>query len=122
MKDAKGHGSNPRGAHQDGINDLGHHASANERVHGKTLPELGWPLKNANIWRAMNAKGDSFNPMDYVTRNEKFAREHAEHMTVTEGEPFHVVKLRAKAEHVAEAYNPGEYFYTGPKAKGAIQK
>jgi hypothetical protein len=113
MKDAKGHGSNPHGAHAEGTNQIG-----KAPLGGRTVREAGWPLDTVNIFRAMPATASSIRPNDYVTRSEKFANGHADHMTATD-EPSHVIKARVSADHVREAYNPGEYFYVGPEVKGA---
>ena len=88
-----------------------------ERKKGKSLKELGFDDKVV-IFRAVSAKEDYFKSMDYVTKNLRFARIHAEHMAVTEEENYQVISVSADPRNVFEAPNPGEYYYDGPKLKG----
>ena len=62
--------------------------------------------------------------MDYVTLGQKWATEHAQHITATEEAPAHVLYAMVSTKHVYDAYNPGEYFYDGPllPAKRIIYK
>jgi hypothetical protein len=84
---------------------------------GASLKDKGYPLSRCTIFRAM-LPGQPLRQMDYVTRSEKFAREHADHMAAVEGETYIVNRYRASTEHVFEAFNPGEYFYDGPAIEG----
>jgi hypothetical protein len=88
-----------------------------ERVGGKTLSEKGVDHIVA-IYRAVNSNVQFFKNMDYVTLNKEFALEHAEHMMWTEEEDQHVIKALVAPQYVAEAYNPGEYFYIGQQKNG----
>lgn len=90
----------------------------NDRTKGRSLTQSGYEYRYVYIFRACEAKVATFKPMDYVTRSEKFAREHADHQTAVNGEPYHVIKAMVRADQVFEAYNPGEYFYDGPEIKG----
>jgi hypothetical protein len=90
-----------------------------DRKAGKTLKDQGYPLSHVTIYRAQHHTDEKLKHMDYVTRSEKFAREHAAMAAVTE-EQHHVLKVRARAEHVPDAYKPGEYFYGGPEVVGKV--
>jgi hypothetical protein len=83
------------------------------RKHGLTLPETGYNERYVYIYRAVPKTVTTFNYMDYVTRSKKFAKEHADHMMWTTEEDQHVLSAMIKSEDVAEASNPGEYFYIG---------
>jgi hypothetical protein len=89
------------------------------RRKGKSLPETGYENRYVVIFRAVIGEDASFNPMDYVTRSEKFAKEHADH-NAGMGDDSSVVRAMVKAEDVYEAYNPGEYFYDGPPVSGKV--
>src|SRR5580765_6882048 len=91
-----------------------------EREKGKNLKDQGYPHSIVPIYRARHHSEQTFKHMDYVTRSEKFAKEHADHMTQTTGEKHHFIKIQAKSEHVSSAYNPRKYFYHGPETKGKI--
>lgn len=84
-----------------------------DRLHGLTLPETGYKEKYVYIYRAVPKDVTTISYMDYVTRSRKFAEGHADHMSVTEEDDQHVIYAMVKAEDVAEASNPGEYFYIG---------
>ena len=83
------------------------------RKQGLTLPETGYREQYVTIYRAVPKTMTTINHMDYVTRSLKFAKEHAEHMMWTTEEDNHVLSAMVKAKDVAEASNPGEYFYVG---------
>ena len=89
-----------------------------EREMGRSLPETGYPSSQVTIYRAVAQDVTEIKPEDYVTLSEKFARGHADHMVVTEEEPYVVLKALVNASDVYEAYNPGEYFYNGPPTSG----
>ncbi len=72
------------------------------------------------IYRACRASTNLFNPMDYVTRSQKFAIEHAAHMMAVEDKEYHVIKLITS--DIYQAPNAGEYFYDGPVRHGKIFK
>jgi len=91
------------------------------RRKGKSLEELGtWPLSTVTIYRAVLASVTHFKKMDYVTRTERFAKEHADHVAAVEEEPAVVLKAKVKTSNVYEASNPGEWFYDGPPIKGRV--
>jgi len=89
-----------------------------QRQKGKSLPETGYPHRYTTIYRATNEF--EFKSMDYVTLSRKWAKEHAEHQTAVEEEPYHVIRAMVQADQVFEAYNPGEYFYDGPTIRGKL--
>ena len=95
-------------------------ANQDDRKVGRMLPETGYPNKYTTIYRAVPANITSFKDRDYVTLSRKFAIEHCEHMFATEEEPYHVLSALVKAKDVAEAYNPGEWFWIGPETKGKV--
>lgn len=74
------------------------------------------------MYRACPQNVIDFSSMDYVTLHKKFAFIHAEHMTATEGEQYHVIKKLVinKDSHpiLFNAPNTDEYFYDGPTVKG----
>lgn len=88
------------------------------KMRGKSLPETGYEYKKVAILRALPANMTTFDSMSYVTRSNRFAKEHAEHMAVTEGEDYHVIRALVNSKDVYEAPNPGEYFYDGPPVTG----
>jgi tRNA nucleotidyltransferase/poly(A) polymerase len=91
------------------------------RQKGKSLAELGtWPLSKVTVYRGVLAEVTHFQPMDYVTRTKKFALGHAEHIAAVEEEETVVLKAKVSTADVYEAYNPGEWFYDGPKVRGQI--
>ncbi len=87
-------------------------ASRREKMRGKPLQ--GFTV----IYRALIATDSTFVPMCYVTTRRRFAIGHAEHMAVTEGEDYHVIRKMVDGKDVYEAPNPGEYFYDGPETTG----
>ena len=89
-----------------------------ETERGKSLPQTGYAHKHVEIFRAMLATESNLKDNDYVTRSKKFAIEHSDHMTSVNEELYHVMRYVVRAEHVFEAWNPGEYFYSGPAVKG----
>lgn len=91
-----------------------------ERTHGKTLREKGYYFKKGQIYRALKEGIDTIKNMDYVTLTKKWAIEHCQHMSVTEGEKYVVLSAIVNASDVAEAYNPGEYFFIGQEVKGGV--
>jgi len=95
-------------------------ANDRQKELGPCITATGYKDSFVVIYRAMNANTTTFTDYDYVTRSQKFAIEHCDHMTTTEEEPFHVVKAMVRAEHVFNASNPGEYFYHGPNKVGKV--
>lgn len=95
----------------------------------KTLQEseerkLGKPLSDqtnvgfVTIYRACPITEFNFKDRDYVTLSKKFAIEHAESGHVYHEEPQHVIRAIVPTSNVFDAYNPGEYFYSGKDKKG----
>ena len=74
--------------------------------------------KSVAIYRARNTKDNTFNTEDYVTLSPKFAVEHAESTHIYEEEPQQVIKAIVHPSLVADASNPGEYFYIGKPIEG----
>ena len=72
------------------------------------------------IYRAVSKAVTSIGYMDYVTRGTKFAKGHADHMAVTTEEDQVVLSAMVEAKDVAEASNPGEYFYIGNSVNGKV--
>jgi hypothetical protein len=70
------------------------------------------------IYRACAINEFNFKNKDYVTLSKKFAVEHAESGHVYHEEPQHVIQALASTKNVFDAYNPGEYFYSGDEKKG----
>lgn len=91
-----------------------------ERTHGKLLSELKPSLKTVMIFRARDSKGDEFDSKDYVTLSSKFALEHAESNHVYNDEQYIVIRATVPTNQLAEASNPGEWFYIGPKIHGDV--
>ena len=87
---------------------------------GRSLPDTGYPSSQVTIYRAVAEGVTEIKPEDYVTLSERFARGHADHMVVTEEEPYVVLKALVNASDVYEAYNPDEYFYNGSPTSGQI--
>lgn len=85
--------------------------------------ELGKSLANQistpfiTIYRAAPMGANEFFDKDYVTLSKKFAIEHAENNHVYHDEPYHVIQALVSTKDVYDAYNPGEYFYSGPNKK-----
>jgi len=90
------------------------------RTKGKSLPETGYTLSVASIYRAVPAGVTTIEPMDYVTRTKKWAQGHADHVAAVEEDEAVVLKAMVKAADVYEASNPGEYFYDGPAVRGRV--
>lgn len=93
------------------------------RTHGKTLPEIGYKDKYVRIYRAVPLTETKFKSMDYVGVDAyglRFAKGHAVHQAAIENEAYHVITALVLAQDVAEAYNPGEYFYIGTEVNGRI--
>ena len=90
------------------------------RRKGRSLPETGYELQKAMIYRAATKGVDTFFPMDYVTRNRRWAQSHADHVAAVSEDEAVVLKVMVNASDVYEASNPGEYFYDGPKVKGRV--
>ena len=83
------------------------------------------PVENGyyTIYRAVKAGVTSFKPMDYVTRSEKWAIGHADHMNATEEEPYVVIRTLIIKDDESDdvlfhAPNSGEYLYDGPEKTG----
>lgn len=74
--------------------------------------------KSVVIYRARDTKDNTFNTEDYVTLSPKFAVEHAESNHIYEGKPQQVIKAVVHPSLVADASNPGEYFYIGKPIEG----
>jgi len=101
----------------DSIEDI---KESEERTHGKLLSELKPSLKTVMIFRARDSKGDEFDSKDYVTLSSKFALEHAESNHVYNDEQYIVIRAIVPTNQLAEASNPGEWFYIGPKIHGDV--
>lgn len=91
-----------------------------ERKHGKLLSEIKPTLKTVMIFRARDDKSDEFESKDYVTLSSKFALEHAESNHVYSEEPHIVIRATVPTNQLAEASNPGEWFYIGTKIHGDV--
>jgi len=86
------------------------------RILGKGLSnQMNVPF--VTIYRAAPNDVFEFRDKDYVTLSKKFAIEHAENNHVYHEEPFHVIQALVPTENVYDAYNPGEYFYSGEVKK-----
>ncbi len=71
------------------------------------------------IYRACHKSVTTFSGQkDYVTMSKRFAAEHAEHMHAVHEEPYHVLRALVSTKYMFNAYNNGEYFYSGPEKKG----
>lgn len=91
---------------------------ASERKLGKSLAEQGRSV--VVMYRAVATTVTEFFDRDYVTLSKKFAIEHAEHNAVVQSEQQHVIKKIVSGKYVFDAYNPGEYFYSGPVVRGKV--
>lgn len=70
-------------------------------------------MNNIRIYRALPNKVDPiFRKDDYVTKSEKFAREHAETSAIYNGEDYAVITTLVNKDDIIEADNPGEYKMT----------
>ena len=90
-----------------------------ERKHGKLLSDIN-PIKYIIIFRARDSKSKNFVTNDYVTLSSKFAIEHAESNHVYYDEQQIVIRAKVPSKFVAEASNPGEWFYIGPEISGDV--
>jgi len=88
-------------------------------AHGELLSKTNKDPK-VIIFRAVPKGTETINTKDYVTLSRRFAEEHAATSAVYEEDPFVVLKSYVATNLVAEAYNPGEYFYIGPPIPGKI--
>lgn len=70
------------------------------------------------IYRAQPVTYLNFEDGSYITRSQKFAKDHAVSSANYEDEPFHVVRAIVETKYVFNADNPGEYIYGGPPKKG----
>lgn len=87
------------------------------RTPGQALPRG----TKVTVYRAVRGTTErTFRPNDYVTRTLKFAIGHAKHNAAVDEEPSIVLALTVDGSLVAEAYNPGEFFYVGPEAVGRV--
>lgn len=84
----------------------------------QNLKELGYGPNKIIVYRALPAKNPIIKEGDYLTLSLKFAKEHAQHMAITEEEDQLVVSFLAPSENIVGASNPGEYRYFG----GAITR
>lgn len=92
------------------------HYDPTDRAHGNLLstqPQYSAPGTKVLIYRAQPKGVTTINPNDYVTLNRRWAESHCETCGVYEEEPFVVVKAYVPASQVADASNPGEYFFVG---------
>jgi hypothetical protein len=86
------------------------------RQLGKSLAtQMNTPY--VTIYRAAPMTANEFFDKDYITLSKKFAIEHAENNHVYHDEPYHVIQALVSTKNVYDAYNPGEYFYSGPNKK-----
>lgn len=69
------------------------------------------------IYRAAPITANEFFDRDFITLSKKFAIEHAEHNHVYHEEPQHVIQALVSTKNVYDAFNPGEYFYSGENKK-----
>lgn len=72
------------------------------------------------MYRAAATDVTDFKDKDYITPSLEFAVIHAENNVVYYEEPQHVIYALISNENLYEAYNPGEYFYSGPDLKGKV--
>jgi len=100
----------------------GRMVESDNREGGRKLSELGkfQYLSKATIYRARDASGTTFETGDYVTLSPKFALEHAENNNVYYDETQIVIRQVVSTDDVAEASNPGEYFYIGNPVEGDV--
>lgn len=87
--------------------------SQDNRKLGKNLFEQGYKT-SVPIYRAQPAISTNIVDKDYVTLSYQFAIDHAKHMAACTNEDYIVVRARVPPQNVYNAYNPGEYFYSGP--------
>lgn len=89
------------------------------RKYGKLLSDINHE-KFVFIFRARDIKSNKFVTNDYVTLSSKFAIEHAESNHVYKDEQQMVIRAKVSTKLVAEASNPGEWFYIGPDIVGDV--
>jgi hypothetical protein len=90
-----------------------------ERTLGTKLSdEIG--KKYLTMYRAVSNNQEYFVDKDYVTLSKKFAIEHAENNHIYNDEQQQVISAVVWSENLYNAYNPGEYFYSGVNKKGEI--
>jgi len=65
------------------------------------------------FYRAMPITADNIRPGDYLTKNRKFAIDHAITSSVYHGEDYGVFLCLIPDDMFKDADNPGEYKYTG---------
>lgn len=84
----------------------------------KLLNKVGF--KYIKVYRAVKKGVTYFYDKDYVTFSEMFAKEHAENNHVYHEEPYDVIFSLISSDKLYEAYNPGEYFYSGKPLLGKV--
>lgn len=89
---------------------------SSDRKLGKSLKSQ-FSTPYVLVYRAAPMSANEFFDKDYVTLSKKFAIEHAENNHIYHEEPQHVIQALISTENVYDAYNPGEYFYSGPNKK-----
>lgn len=94
--------------------------SFDDRKLGNKVSDIKGP-GYTQVYRAVAEGVDKFFDKDYVTFSLKFAVEHAENNEVYYEEPQQVIYALIPNENLYEAYNPGEYFYSGPDLKGKVK-
>lgn len=88
--------------------------------------KLGKPLskqtyrKTITIYRATISTKLTFSERDYVTLSRRFAVEHAENNAAVHDDRYVVISAVVSTENVYDAYNPGEYFYSGTPVSGNV--
>ena len=90
---------------------------SDERKLGKSL-SAQTSVEFVTIYRACAKNEFMFKDKDYITLSNKFAIEHAESCHVYHEEQQHVIRALVSTKNVFDAYNPGEYFYSGQDKKG----
>jgi hypothetical protein len=90
-----------------------------ERTLGLSIKDQGGP-SFVTLYRACHTSITTFKDKDYCTLSKKFAIEHAENNHVYHDEPYHVIRGLISSDLVFDAYNPGEYFYSGPEKQGKV--
>lgn len=91
---------------------------SNDRKLGNSLTTNLGKTSFVVMYRACAMSSTKFLDKDYVTLNKKFAIEHAENNHVYYEEPYHVIQAVISTDKLFDAYNPGEYFYSGEPKKG----
>lgn len=90
-----------------------------ERELGKSLKSIKGPGRT-KIYRAVAEGEQMFKDKDFVTMSLKFAVEHSENNNIYHDETQQVIEAFISNDNVYEAYNPGEYLYSGPELKGKV--